>query len=97
MSNPKKPKEAALTVPESTALPSELVLLAERYSQALARRFPKGTQVKVTVRIENGQPVLDIEGVPEDQVHLLAEVLSRPLPPLSDALGPQLPLPVRLS
>lgn len=97
MSNLKKPKEVATAVPESTSLPLELVQLAEQYSQALARRFPKGTQVKVTLRNENGQPVLDIEGVPADQVHLLIEVLSRPLPPLSDALGPQLPLPVRLS
>jgi len=97
MSHVKKPKDAALAEPESTSLPPELVQLAERYSQAIARRFPKGTQVKLTLRNENGQVVLDIEGVPVDQVHLLAEVLSRPLPPPSDALGPQLPLPVRPS
>jgi RNA polymerase sigma factor (sigma-70 family) len=74
----KKLKEAALTVQESTSLPPELVQLAERYSQAVARRFPRGTQVKVTLRRENGHAVLDIEGVPADQVHLLIEALSSP-------------------
>jgi hypothetical protein len=97
MSNMKKLKETAFAMPEGTPLAPELVQLAERYARAVERRFPKGTQVKVTLRNENGQAVFDIEGVPMDQVHLLLEVLSNPLPPLSDALGPQLPLPVRLS
>jgi hypothetical protein len=97
MSNLKKPKDAALAVSESPSLPPELAQLAERYTLAAARRFPKGTQVKVTLRNENGEAVFDIEGVPVDQVHLLLEVLSSPLPPLSDALGPQLPPPVRPS
>lgn len=97
MSNPKKLKQTALAMSESTALPRELVQLAERYSQAVARRFPKGTQVKVMLRNENGLAVLDIEGVPVDQVHLLIEVLSSQLPAPSDALGPQMPLPVRPS
>jgi len=97
MSKLTKPKNAAHAVSESPLLPPELVQLAERYTLAAARRFPKGAQVKVKLRNENGKVVFDIEGVPVDQVHLLIEVLSSPLPLLSDALGPQLPLPVRLS
>ncbi len=97
MSNMKKRSEAALDVPESISLPPELVKLAERYSRALARRFPKDSQVKVLLRLEHGQALLDIEGVPVEQMQLVAEMLSLRLPRPSDALGPQRPLPVRLS
>ncbi|KFE70558.1 hypothetical protein [Hyalangium minutum] len=97
MSNTKKLNESALTVPKSRSPSSELELLSEQYTLAAARRFPKGSQVKVTLREENGEVLMDIEGVPEDSVHLLIDVFTRPLPPLSDALGPQRPLPVRPS
>jgi hypothetical protein len=83
----------------SKPLPSEQVQLAERYSEALAQRFPKGkgTRVKVKLRNEKGKAVVDFEGIPVEQVHLLIEALTNPLPPASDAQGPQLPLPVRPS
>ena len=84
-----------LDEPERPALSPELVLVEKRYNLAAARRFPKGTNVKITLREENGEVLMDIEGVPADQVYLLVDVLTRPLPGLPDALGPQLPLPIR--
>jgi hypothetical protein len=87
--------EWELDEPERLPQSPELVLLEKRYNLAAARRFPKGTNVKITLREENGQVLMDIEGVPADQVYLLVDVLTRPLPGLPDALGPQLPLPIR--
>lgn len=86
-----------LDEPERPALPPHLAAMEKRYNLAAARRFPKGTNVKVTLREENGEVLMDIEGVPLDQVHVLVDVLTRPLPGLPDAMGPQLPLPVRPS
>lgn len=97
MSKMKKLNETAPAVPRSRSTSSALALLSERYTLAAARCFPKGSQVKVTLREENGEVLMDIEGVPEAYVHLLIDVFTRPLPSLSDALGPQLPLPAGLS
>ncbi|WP_224367309.1 hypothetical protein [Hyalangium versicolor] len=86
-----------LDEPERPALSPELALLEKRYNLAAARWFPKGTNVKVTLHEENGEVLMDIKGVPVDQVHVLVDVLTRPLPGTPDALGPQLPLPIRPS
>ena len=84
--------------PASTKpLPQEKVVLAEQYSEAVARRFPqgKGTLVKVTLRNQKGKAVLDFKGIPVEQVLQLAEALTGELPPVSE--GPQLPLAARPS
>jgi len=75
----------------SKPLPPEKVVLAERYSEAVALRFPrgKGTLVKVAVRNEKGKAVLDFKGVPVEEVRQLGEVLTGELPLVSE--GPQLP------
>lgn len=88
--------DSDLDEPERPPPAPELALLEKRYNLALARRFP---DANVTVRLyeKNGEVLMDIEGVPLDEVHLLAEVLTRPMPALPDALGPQLPLPIRPS
>jgi hypothetical protein len=78
-------------------LPPEKVQLAEQYSVAVARRFPKGKGTRVTalVRNEKGKAVMDFNGIPVGQVLQLAEALTAPLPPVPE--GPQLPQPVRPS
>ena len=83
----------------SKPLPPEKVQLADQYSAAVAKRFPKGkgTRVKVLLRNEKGKAVVDFKGIPLEQVLQLVEALSAELPPVSEASGPQLPLPVRPS
>jgi len=69
----------------SKPLPEEALELAEQYSEAVALRFPKGkgAVVKVTVRNQKGQAVLDFKGIPLEQVALLAAALTGELPPVS--------------
>ncbi|KFE67279.1 hypothetical protein [Hyalangium minutum] len=72
--------------PTSTKpLPPEKVALAEQYSAAVAQRFPKGkgTQLKVKLRNQKGKAVLDIQGIPLEQILQLVEALSAELPPVS--------------
>ncbi|WP_224371874.1 hypothetical protein [Hyalangium versicolor] len=79
--------------PASTKpLPSESLVLAEQYSEAVAQRFPKGTGtlVKVTVRNQKGKAVLDIKGIPLEQVSKLAEALGGELPAVSELPKPLL-------
>jgi hypothetical protein len=63
------------------------VELAEQYSEAVALRSPKGkgAVVKVTVRNQKGQAVVDFKGIPLEQVSQLAEALTGELPSV-DAL-----------
>jgi hypothetical protein len=78
--------------PSSTKpLPPEKVELAEQYSEAVALRFPKGkgAVVKVAVRNQKGQAVLDFKGIPVEQVLRLAEALTSELPLVLD--GSKLP------
>jgi hypothetical protein len=67
----------------SKPLPPEAEARAERYSEAVARRFPKGqgTRVQVRVRNEKGKAVLDFKGVPLEQVGHLIEALAGELSP----------------
>lgn len=73
------------------------MLLAEQYSAAIDLRFPKGkgTLVKVTVRNQKGKAIIDFNGIPVEQVLLLAEALCSKLPQVSQQ--PHLPLPVQPS
>ncbi|KFE71983.1 hypothetical protein [Hyalangium minutum] len=83
----------------SKPLPPEKVELAEQYSAAVARRFPKGkgTLVQVKLRNQKGKAVLDIQGIPLEQVLQLVEALTAEVSPALEAQGPQLPLPVQPS
>ena len=76
----------------SKPLPAEAEARAEQYSEAVAGRFPKGqgTRVKVALRNQKGKAVLDIKGIPLEQVGQLAEALAGELPPVNavSALGP---------
>ncbi len=45
-------------------------------------RFPKGVRVKVQVRNEKGNAVLDFKGIPLEQVSRLAQALTEELPPV---------------
>ncbi|KFE58445.1 hypothetical protein [Hyalangium minutum] len=60
--------------------------LAEQYSEAVAQRFPKGkgTLVKLALRNQKGKAVVDIQGIPLEQMLLLAEALTAQLPGVSD-------------
>jgi hypothetical protein len=81
--------------PASTKpLPPEKVVLAEQYSESVARRFPqgKGTLVKVALRNQKGKAVLDFKGIPVEQVLQLAEALTAQLPPVHELPKPPLPL-----
>jgi len=78
--------------PSSTKpLPPEVEVLAEQVSEAVALRFPKGKGaiVKVALRNQKGQAVLDFKGIPVEQVLLLAEALTGELPAVS--APPKLP------
>ncbi|WP_044199040.1 hypothetical protein, partial [Hyalangium minutum] len=70
----------------SKPLPPEKVALAEQYSEAVAQRFPKGkgTLVKLALRNQKGRAVVDIKGIPLEQLLLLAEALTAQLPGVSD-------------
>jgi hypothetical protein len=69
----------------SKPLPAEALELGEQYSEAVAQRFPKGkgAVVKVTVRNQKGQAVVDFKGIPLEQVAQLVEALTGELPSLS--------------
>ncbi|WP_224372659.1 hypothetical protein [Hyalangium versicolor] len=69
----------------SKPLPPEALVLGEQYSEAVALRFPKGkgAVVKVTVRNQKGQAVVDFKGIPLEQVSQLAEALTGELPAVS--------------
>jgi hypothetical protein len=75
----------------SKPLPPEVEARAEQYSEAVARRFPKGkgTRVKALVRNEKGKAVMDFKGIPVEQLGLLAEALMAELPTVSG--GPKPP------
>ena len=69
--------------------------LAKQYSEAVALRFPKGkgTLVKVALRNHKGKPVVDIKGIPLEQMSQLAEALTgRPLPGVIGGQQPQPPV-----
>ncbi len=63
-------------------LPPEAERLAGQYREAVTGRFPKGVRVKVQVRNEKGNAVLDFKGIPLEQVSRLAAALTEELPPV---------------
>jgi hypothetical protein len=74
----------------SKPLPPEALELAEQYGEAVALRFPKGSGalVKVTVRNQKGQAVVDFKGIPVEQVSQLAAALTGELPAVSELPTP---------
>jgi hypothetical protein len=75
----------------SKPLPPEAEALAEQYREAVTGRFPKGTRVKVLVRNEKGEAVLDFKGIPLKQVLQLAAALTEELPPVRTVQGVEKP------
>jgi hypothetical protein len=68
----------------SKPVPPEHLALADQYQEAMTSRFPKGVSVKVQVRNQKGQAVLDFKGVPVTDVGTLVAVLTAGLPPVSE-------------
>jgi len=68
----------------SKPLPPEAVLLADQYREAVTSRFPKGTLIKLQVRNHKGKAVVDLKGIPLDQMLRLAEALTSELPPVRE-------------
>lgn len=59
----------------SKPLPAEAVALADHYRDTMKDWFPKGVRVKVLLRNQKGKAVLDIKGIPLEEVSQLAEAL----------------------
>jgi hypothetical protein len=70
----------------SKPLPPEVEVLADQYREAVMGRFAKGTRVRVLVRNEKGEAVLDFKGIPVKQVSQLAAALTGELPPVREVL-----------
>jgi hypothetical protein len=68
----------------SKPLPPEVEVLADQYREAVTGRFAKGTRVKVLVRNEKGEAVLDFKGIPVKQVSQPAAALTGELPPVRE-------------
>jgi hypothetical protein len=72
----------------SKPVPAEYVALADQYQEAVTNRFPRGVVIKVEVRNQKGDSVLDIKGIPVEQVDLLVEALIDELPAVPELLPP---------
>jgi len=72
----------------SKPVPAEYLTLADQYQEAVSNRFPKGVVIKVEVRNQKGESVLDIKGIPVEQVDTLVEALMDELPPAPQLLPP---------
>jgi hypothetical protein len=59
-------------------------LRADQYREAVTGRFSKGTRVKVLLRDEKGEAVLDFKGIPLAQVSQLVAALTEELPPVRE-------------
>jgi hypothetical protein len=70
----------------SKPVPAQYMALAEQYQEAVAARFPKGVVIQVAARNQKGEPVLDIKGIPADQMDTLIEALAGELPPVPELL-----------
>ncbi|WP_224367659.1 hypothetical protein [Hyalangium versicolor] len=64
----------------SKPLPAEHVALAGLYQSSVSTVFPKGVVVKVEVRNQKGKAVLDITGIPVEQVNTLIKALGLAVP-----------------
>jgi hypothetical protein len=78
----------------SKPLPPEAVALADQYREAVTSRFPKGTLIKLQVRNHKGKAVVDLKGIPLDQMLRLAEALTSELPPVPEVRLVEKVLPV---
>jgi hypothetical protein len=70
----------------SKPVPAEDVALADQYQEAVTKKFPKGVVIKVVARNQKGESVLDIKGIPMNQMSKLLEVLMDELPPVPQML-----------
>jgi hypothetical protein len=77
----------------SAPVPVDHVALADQYQEAVTNRFPRGVVIKVEVRNQKGDSVLDIKGIPVEQVSLLIEALMDKLPAAPELLPPMLQVP----
>jgi hypothetical protein len=66
----------------SEPVPAEDLALVEQYRKAVTDRFPKGTQVRVSVRNLSGESVISFKDIPLSQVDSLTEALLDGVPPL---------------
>jgi hypothetical protein len=66
----------------SKPVPAEA--LADPYRAAVKIRYAKGVRVKVQVRNEKGEAVLDFKGIPVSQVSKLVAALTAELPPVEE-------------
>jgi hypothetical protein len=77
----------------SKPVPAEAEALADQYREAVQNRFTRGTRIKVLVRNEKGEAVLDFKGIPVAQVNQRVAALAElpktpPVRPVEDgALG----------
>jgi hypothetical protein len=67
----------------SKPVPAEAEALADQYRAAVQNRFTKGTRIKVLVRNEKGEAVLDFKGIPVAQVSKLAAALTEEPPKMA--------------
>lgn len=72
----------------SKPVPAEHVALADQYQEAVTKRFARGVAIKVAVRNQKGDSVLDIKGIPVEQMDLLVEALMDELPTAPELLPP---------
>jgi hypothetical protein len=77
----------------SKPVPAEYMALADQYQEAVSNRFPKGVVIKVEVRNQKGESVLDIKGIPVEKMSLLIEALMDDLPPAPQLLPPMPQVP----
>jgi hypothetical protein len=77
----------------STPVLVEHVALADQYQEAVTNRFPHGVVILVEVRNQKGDSVLDIKGIPVEQVSLLVGALMDQLPAAPVLLLPEQQVP----
>jgi hypothetical protein len=64
----------------SKPLPQTDVDLADQYREVVMGRFGRGVSLRMQLRNDKGKPVVDIEGVPLEQMGTLGEALTSELP-----------------
>lgn len=76
-----------------TPVPAEERELVDRYREAITRRFPQGTVVRVQLRNQKGSAVVDVKGIPVRQMDKLAEALLDQLYPVLEVTEEDVPQP----
>lgn len=84
---------AHLRESDLTPVPAEERELVDRYREAIIRRFPQGTAVRVQLRNQKGSAVVDLKGIPVQQMDKLAEALLDQLYPVLEVTEEEVPQP----